>query len=186
MWEAPGCFLRVYDSSAYLPFLINHTGVVPDEGQWLYPPRPLGLRLMACPGSLCLHVNNGSFAVRKHAQTHLPGCSGALPCRLDEAGGEIKYIDLGGRKGGRKGHNGKRWREECLLQRMKGWFRMHHSANIEKRLQTEQLCRLYFTDRSWFKCNNGISSGEKRKPVALQVLLLGFLTFFCFFVLCVF
>lgn len=89
-----------------------------------------------------------------------------------------------------KGHKGKRWKEECLLQRMKGWFRMHHSANIEKRLQTEQLRRLYFTDGSWFKCNNGISSGEKRKPVGLQVSLLGFLTFFlrfwtlCFLICC--
>lgn len=35
--------------------------------------------------------------------------------RQDEVGGEIKYIDLGGRKGGRKGHKGNRWREEAVM-----------------------------------------------------------------------
>lgn len=91
-------------------FLINITGVVPDEGQWLHPPRPSGLRLMACPGSLSLrlHVNNGSIAVRQPAQTHLAGCSGAPPRRLDEAGGEIKYIDLGGEE---------RWSKRAIKER---------------------------------------------------------------------
>lgn len=39
----------------------------------------------------------------------------AEKCREDEAGEEIKYIDLGGRKGGRNGHKGNKWREEAAM-----------------------------------------------------------------------
>lgn len=56
------------------------------------------------------------FPVRSCNKTHTDASSKLLyrehfdaeKHRQDEVGGEIKYIDLGGRKGGRKGHKGNR------------------------------------------------------------------------------